>query len=222
MLTVMALLPETLAAERRGGVSFARMRRDFAMLGKSPVFRRYAAAVCLAYGGLFAFISGSSFVLQQHYGLTELQFGLSFALCVFGFIAGTLLGIRFSKSHGIPALLFTGTIALAVGGVLMVILMSSAVPRVWHVLFPMVIYMIGVGLALPQSTAGAITPFPQAAGTASSLMGFCQMTFAAVVGIVTAAYIDDYPAALGWVIAVLGVANLALSVVWRHNGKEAE
>ena len=222
MLTVMALLPETLAAERRGGVSFARMRRDFAMLGKSPVFRRYAAAVCLAYGGLFAFISGSSFVLQQHYGLTELQFGLSFALCVFGFIAGTLLGIRFSKSHGIPALLFTGTIALAVGGVLMVILMSSADTRVWHVLFPMVIYMIGVGLALPQSTAGAITPFPQAAGTASSLMGFCQMTFAAVVGIVTAAFIDDYPAALGWVIAVLGVANLALSVVWRHNGKEAE
>jgi DHA1 family bicyclomycin/chloramphenicol resistance-like MFS transporter len=220
ILSVALLLPETLAADRRGRVSFARMRGDFALLVKSPVFRRYAGAVCLAYGGLFAFISGSSFVLQQHYGLTELQFGLSFALCVGGYIAGTLLAIRYSTSHGISALLFAGTIALAVGGVSMVILMSSAAPQVWHVLLPMVIYMVGVGLALPQSTAGAITPFPLAAGTASSLMGFCQMTFAALVGIVTAAYIDDYPAALGWVIAGLGVANLALALLWRARGEE--
>ncbi len=213
---VMFFLPETLAASERGRLSVARMFRDFAGLLGDRRFLRYAGAVTLGYGGLFAFISGSSFVLQRHYGLSELQFGLSFALCVLGYIAGTLIGARLSRSHAIPQILFAGTVALALGGVTMVAAMHAAEPHVWHVLAPMSVYMLGVGLTLPQSMAGAITPFPHAAGTASSLMGFVQMTFAALTGIVTAALIDANPAALAWIIAVLGMANLLLSFAARR------
>lgn len=220
LLAVVALrLPETLEPGRRGRLSFGRMLIDFCNLARDATFLRYSGAVCLGYGGLFAFISGSSFVLQQRYGLSELQFGLSFAACVVGYIAGTLAGVRLSRSLDIPTLLFAGTAALAAGGVSMVIAMASDVPRVWHVLVPMTVYMVGVGLTLPQSMAGAITPFPHAAGTASSLMGFVQMTFAALVGVVTARAIDHTPLALAWIIAVLGVANLVLSLSWRwRNG----
>lgn len=216
LLAIVALLlPETLSTEHRGRLSFSRMLKDFLGLSRDATFLRYAGAVCLGYAGLFAFISGSSFVLQRHYGLSELQFGFAFSVCVFGYIGGTLAGVRLGKTHDIPRLLFAGTVALAAGGVLMVMAMSSEVPRAWHVLVPMGVYMFGIGLTLPQSMAGAITPFPHAAGTASSLMGFAQMTFAAVVGIVTAEAIGYAPIALAWIIAALGVANLALSVYWR-------
>ena len=43
--------------------------------------------------------------------------------------------------------------------------------------------MLGTGLAMPNAQAGAIGPFPRSAGSASALLGFFQMGFAAVVGI---------------------------------------
>ena len=215
---VTALLPETLDAERRGSLSFARMASDFSGLARDGEFVRYAGAVCLAYAGLFAFISGSSFVLQRHYGLSEIQFGGAFAFCVIGYVTGTLAGARLGKSRDISSLLFIGTVVLAIGGVAMVITTLSNTPKIWHILGPMTVYMFGIGLTLPQSMAGALTPFPHAAGTASSLMGFAQMTFAAVVGILTAAVIDETPEALAWIIAILGVSNLALSIYWRRVG----
>jgi DHA1 family bicyclomycin/chloramphenicol resistance-like MFS transporter len=54
------------------------------------------------------------------------------------------------------------------------------------IVLPMLVYMIGTGLVLPNAIAGAIGPFPQAAGSASALLGFSQMTIAAVVGIAVA------------------------------------
>ena len=47
----------------------------------------------------------------------------------------------------------------------------------------MAIYALGVGLTMPQAMASAMMPFPDRAGAASSLLGICQMTFAALLGI---------------------------------------
>ena len=47
---------------------------------------------------------------------------------------------------------------------------------------PMAIYLAGLGMVLPQSIAGAMTPFPERAGAASALLGFIQQSVAAVCG----------------------------------------
>ena len=73
--------------------------------------------------------------------------------------------------------------------------------------------MIGIGILMPQSMAGALTPFPQMAGTASSLMGFLQNVVAAFVGAGTAWLIGYTPNGLVWVMGVLGIANLALTLL---------
>ena len=39
-----------------------------------------------------------------------------------------------------------------------------------------------MGMALPQAQAGALLPFPDRAGAASSLLGFVTQTSSAVVG----------------------------------------
>ena len=46
----------------------------------------------------------------------------------------------------------------------------------------MAIYLAGLGMVLPQSIAGAMTPFPERAGAASALLGFVQQTVAALCG----------------------------------------
>ena len=41
---------------------------------------------------------------------------------------------------------------------------------------------MGMGMTLAQAQAGALLPYPDRAGAASSLLGFCTQTSSAVVG----------------------------------------
>jgi DHA1 family bicyclomycin/chloramphenicol resistance-like MFS transporter len=221
-LVVALWLPETLPRGQKGRWSARGMLADFGRLAAHARFRRYCAAVCLGYGGLFAFISGSSFVLQGHYGLDELEFGLAFAAAVVGYIIGTLIAAVCARRIGIEPTVAVGTLALAAGGASMALLVLIEPPHYLHVLAPMMVYMAGIGLTLPSSMAGAITPFPERAGTASSLVGFSQMTFAALVGVMVGHLVERTPNALAWTVAVLGVANLALTWAARNRMAGAE
>jgi DHA1 family bicyclomycin/chloramphenicol resistance-like MFS transporter len=63
---------------------------------------------------------------------------------------------------------------------------------------------------MPQAMASALMPFPARAGAASSLLGICQMTFAAVLGILLGQGLGASALPLPATIATTGV--LALGV----------
>ena len=58
--------------------------------------------------------------------------------------------------------------------------------------------------------ASALMPFPDRAGAASSLLGICQMTFAAIVGILLGRNLDASAIPLPATIATTGVLALVL------------
>ena len=180
---------------------------------KNSSYRRFVAACCLTFGGLFAFISGSSFVLQGAFALSPTNFALSFATVVMGYIAGTLTAARFVVRIGIERTVAIGSVLLAASGLLMMVLMGAGLFGLAGLLVPMVVYLFGVGLVMPQALAGALTPFPHHAGAASSCLGFMQMASAAVVGAFVGHMLAYGPLALPATIALLGTATLALS--WR-------
>jgi DHA1 family bicyclomycin/chloramphenicol resistance-like MFS transporter len=73
---------------------------------------------------------------------------------------------------GIDRLVAVGAgIGVAGGALLLTLALSataqSAIGGALLIVGPMLIFMIGVGLVLPNSIAGAIAPFPRAAGAAS-------------------------------------------------------
>jgi len=216
LLASLIFLPETLSADRKRHWSFNGMLRDFSLLLRHVVYLRYLFALCLSYGGLFAIISASSFVFQIHFGLSELQFGLAFSVCVTGYITGTLAGARLSGTCNVEMLTFVGTVFLAGSGLAMILLSFMPVPQIWHLLLPLFVSMIGVGFVMPQSMAGGLTPFPQMAGTASSLIGFLQNGFAALIGIMVAWAITINPNALAWVVGATGLLNFGLSLAYRR------
>ena len=53
---------------------------------------------------------------------------------------------------------------------------ATTVLKSLSIVLPVSIYLAGLGMVLPQSIAGALTPFPERAGAASSLFGFVQQT----------------------------------------------
>jgi DHA1 family bicyclomycin/chloramphenicol resistance-like MFS transporter len=71
-------------------------------------------------------------------------------------------------------------------------------------------------LATPQAVAGALTPFPHCAGTASSLLGLVQQLSAAVVGTVVGLTLGRSAWPLAIAIATMGCASLALWAVSRR------
>jgi MFS transporter, DHA1 family, multidrug resistance protein len=70
----------------------------------------------------------------------------------------------------------------------------------------MALYAMGVGLVQPQSQAAGMMPFPDRAGAASSLMGLCQMTCAAIIGALMGQLLSGSAVPLPSIIAALGVA----------------
>lgn len=213
VIAVVVLLPETNRFRGQTPRTFGGLFASFGILLRHSDYRRYVLSTGFCFGGLFAFISGSSFLFQGYYGFSALQFGFVFAVAVLGYIAGTLLGARVTTRRGIDRTLSLGAWILIIGGLGMLALVQLEPPRFWHVLAPMTVYMAGVGLTLPQAMAGALTPFPERAGAASSLLGFCQMGFAALVGILVGQTLEHGPLALGVAIAGLSLLNFIVILI---------
>lgn len=69
------------------------------------------------------------------------------------------------------------------GGVLQVVGYLLLPDRFIAIIIPQMVFFLGAGLMVPPAVAGALTPFPDRAGVASSLMGVVQMVSASVVAI---------------------------------------
>jgi DHA1 family bicyclomycin/chloramphenicol resistance-like MFS transporter len=72
----------------------------------------------------------------------------------------------------------------------------------------MMLFATGVGLTMPQGQAGALQPFPQMAGSAAALMGFTQMSLAAIGGIAVGHALNETALPLSYALAGMGLATL--------------
>src|SRR6185295_5331208 len=111
---------------------------------------------------------------------------------------------------GLDGVLGLGGCACAAGGLAMVAAVAFGSVSSMSLVLPMAVYLAGLGMVLPQGIAGAMTPFPERAGAASSLFGFVQQTVAGVCGAAVGWYLGQsaWPLALG--VAVMGLATLGL------------
>ena len=112
-LMVVVALPETLPAERRSHAGPARTVQTMGELLRDRAFLGYALAGGLTFGALFAYISGSSFVLQRIYGLSPQLFSLAFAMNGLGLIAASQVNAHIVERYG-PKRLLRGALACVV------------------------------------------------------------------------------------------------------------
>jgi DHA1 family bicyclomycin/chloramphenicol resistance-like MFS transporter len=212
---VWLLLPETLNTRAAEPVSIASMGRSYRIVVRNPAYLAYLGITSASYAGLFAWISGAAFVLQNLYGLTPFDFGAAFALGSIGYMTGSALAARIVVRFGLDGVLGVGGCACAVGGLGMVAAVALGLSSSLSLVAPVAIYLAGLGMVLPQGIAGAMTPFPERAGAASSLFGFVQQSAAAVCGAVVGWFLGHsaWPLVLG--VAVMGCTTLALWLATR-------
>jgi len=157
------------------------------------------------FAGLFSFLSGSSFVLIEVYGVPVGQFGFYFALSAVGLIIGAFINGRLAHRYSSEQVMRGGfALLLGAGGVVAGIAWSRIGGPV-VLMLPIMGYVMALALILPNATAAAMEPLPHMAGLAASLMGAIQMGSGSLSGLAVAALYDGTPLPMGGTIAAMAV-----------------
>jgi MFS transporter, DHA1 family, multidrug resistance protein len=163
-------LAETLPppARRTGG-----LRATGAVLRALLSDRAFVSCIVaagLAFAGMFGYIAGSSFVLQEMYRLSPQGFGLVFAVNSCGIVGAGQASRFLVRRTGPLRLLGAGVIGAAAGGValLVAVLAGAGLPGILPALF---LAVASVGMVAPNAAALAMAGHPQTAGSASALLG---------------------------------------------------
>jgi DHA1 family bicyclomycin/chloramphenicol resistance-like MFS transporter len=200
------LVPETNRRRDPDALHPGHLATNAADLLRDPAFLGYTLVVALMFGGQFAFISGSAFVLIEVLRMPPAIYGLCFGLVAFGIMTGSFLAARYAPRVGIDRLIAAATRLGAAAGALMATLAWAGVWTVPAVIGPMYVFAVGVGIVLPTAIAGAIGPFPRTAGLASAVLGFLQLTAAATYGMLVGRLYDGTPVPMAGAIAAAGLA----------------
>lgn len=202
-------VPETNVRRDPTALQPGQMGRNLATLLGDRSYLGYVLVNALMFGGQFAFISGSSFVLIGVLGVSPSGFGLCFGMVALGIMTGTFLSGRFGGRIGLDRTILAGTTLGAAAGVLLAALAWSGVLTVAAVVAPMYVFAVGLGLTLPNGMAGAVGPFPRMAGLAAAVAGFLQLTGSGLYSMAVGRFFDGTARPMATAIALAGVAALA-------------
>jgi DHA1 family bicyclomycin/chloramphenicol resistance-like MFS transporter len=209
---VLFLLPETRSRQKNQKFSFYEVLRNYGAVVRSRVFLSYVVTHSLSYIGIFAFLSGSSHVMQRVFGFAPSDFGFLFSLCAVSYISAAYVSANLVERLGIQRMLKLGTAILAFGGGAQLALYALFPTWIAPMLIGQMIYFFGSGMMQPQLIAGAMAPFGERAGTASSVMGVSQMGSAAVSGSLLGLILGE----TAWpVIALIACTGLASFCAFR-------
>jgi len=167
-----ARLPETHPPAGRQPFAAGPLIRTYLMLGRSRPLLLLAVGVGLNFAGFFIYIVSAPAFVYDLLGLNEKQFAWLFLPGIIGVMFGAFLSGRAAgaltpqRTIGIAyAIMFCA----AAFNMTYSALAAPALP--WSVL-PIMIYTVGMALAMPSMTLLALEIFPRNRGATSSLQGF--------------------------------------------------
>lgn len=173
---------ETLQRPDPDALRPATLVRTWLAILRNPTFLAFALLAAATYGGLFTLLAASSFVFIRLMELSRIEYAVLMFVIVLAYVGGTLLCRHLLVRFGVQRTVAIGGVFSLLGGSLLGLGGMAGVQGVWPILLPMLIYMLGHGIHQPCGQAGAVGPFPKAAGAASAMSGFVMMVVAFAMG----------------------------------------
>lgn len=209
----MRIVGETHAAERRAVLALRRTAGTYLTLAGDLRFLSPALCVGLATAGLFGQFTASPAILMGGFGFTALQLGLFFAATVFVvFLAGGLAS-RLAERIGSRPAIRIGLGLVAIGGMVGAAGSVTAGDNGLAVyVAEVILFLLGMGIAAPLGMAQAMAPVGAVAGAASALLGFLQMSGAALGSFLVTTLPLSAPVSLGVVQCGAGLLGLLVSL----------
>ncbi|GAB3568021.1 multidrug effflux MFS transporter [Amycolatopsis endophytica] len=213
LLTVAALaLPETLPPERRHPAHLGSTLRGYAGLLRDRTFLGYSLSAGLMFAGLFAYISASSFVLQDVYGLSPQAYSLIFGANGLGIVIAGQVNGRIVGRVRERTLLTVGLTSSAAGGIGVLVAALADLP-LGVLVVPLLVMVSSIGLVMPNASSLALSEHPHNAGAASALLGVMQFVVGALATPLVGIGGDVSAVPMGAVMAAFAVAALLVFTV---------
>ena len=207
LVAVATGLRETAPAERRSAhpADIARA------LGRILGDRRFQAPLLVFLScqmGILAWVASSAFTLA-HMGVAVDAYGWMFAGVMLGQITGAWAASRFVLRFGSARLVRSGTWIALAGGIAAATLAWTGAQHWLALVAPFGVLLFGTALVLPSATSLALSPFPQAAGSASSLLGAIGFTAGAALSTLLGALFDGTARPMASAAALAALAAFA-------------
>lgn len=146
---------------------------------KHPVFLFHSMVVMLAMAIIIAYVSSSPAWLMAKLGLSRADFVFWFSLNAALNIAACLSAPKLLGKWGAKTTIGFGMVMLVFAGLLMFALLQYQEPMSF--MLPVMFSSLGFSMLMGACSGQALAPFADNAGTASALLGFMQMSGAAVI-----------------------------------------
>lgn len=187
LLGVLFLIPESLPVSRRHSGGFRTFLRNVRTLLRRRIFVAYLLVNAFSAFALMAYVSASSFVVQEMLGFTSTEYSVSFAINSMGMMALSLLSARLTRTIHPRKLIRVGLIVVSLASFALLIGSLFLDTPAWIVLPAFFFTVAPQGMIFGNGGALASDQAREFAGTGSAMLGlgfsFSASIAAPLVGI---------------------------------------
>lgn len=206
MLVLVALfLEESLKIRNPHALGVGPLLRAFGAVFRDPRSRAWAVIVVCVFGTLTVYLTNSSAVLMEGYGMTASEFGGAFALVALCSSVGNLLNSRLVRGVSLVRLIHRALIAAILAAALALGAAVTGIGGVWALVLAIGLFFIAFGVVAANGTTLALGPHATHAGAAAAALGFGQTVVPALIGGIVAAFYDGTAVPMLLTILVLFV-----------------
>jgi DHA1 family bicyclomycin/chloramphenicol resistance-like MFS transporter len=172
-------IKESLPIERRVSSNFKSLIRNFKELLKDRRFMGYALVQGILFSGVFAYISGASFIYQNIYDVSPQVFSMLFALNGISLILGAQVVKILAGRIKEDSILLIGLALAFISGTIVLVGVFLHGPLIMLVI-PLFFLNAAVGITGPTSFTLAMESQGHIAGSAAALLGVMPTLLGAV------------------------------------------
>jgi len=211
LLAAVFFIVETLPPARRIDMGHSTTRQRYNSLFGDRIFVGVALIAGFTFGGLFAYLSSSSFLFQQVYGFDAQQFGLLFAINSVGVVFGVQASSFLARFIG-PQWILAGALSVLLLAATAIVLLDRAGAGIAGVLIPLWFFILACGFTFPATQVLALAKHGSEAGTAASLLGALNFGLAGLISPIVGLFGIDNAIPMGVIMGL--TASLSIIVLW--------
>jgi DHA1 family bicyclomycin/chloramphenicol resistance-like MFS transporter len=216
LLLAYTQLNETRPPAQRRGSTWSSAFLGYGRLLADRHFVGLAAIGGLGFSAFLIYLSNSSFVLINHYGLSPTVYSVFFALNAAAFIGASQFNHWLTGRFGLRAVIRASVAGFALVMLALLCIMSSGIDRLGLLAGFLFAGFSCLGLLVPNVTVLSLEDHGAIAGTASALLGAVQMLIGAAVMALAGLFADGRPLPMvGGIAACAGGAYLLTKRVLR-------
>ena len=206
-------LPETLGESRRNEAHPLAMLLGYFELLRSRRYVGYVACSTFYFCCLFAFIAGSPFVYIEYFGVPPQYYGFLFGVNMLGMIATTFINSRIVVRRGADRLLRIACWIGAAGAVVLLATGLNGVGGVAGIALPLFVVLSVLTVVASNAISGALSVFPNRAGSAAALAGALQFGAGALTSAAVGWFANGTPRPMIVIICAGAIASLVANLL---------